>query len=83
MKVLIVETLLPILRNKITGWTVEDIDKYVPDKPIGLTPPADYSHAKVFTPFQALAEGWKLLGPPTEFKSVESFTVYEWWFTKE
>jgi hypothetical protein len=83
----------PTLRSEIEGWTFEDSDLLVrkeADRPgrifIGFTPsPRDLPHYE--TVLEMLADGWDLLGPPTD----ESWTTEEgkpvpqwgWWLTRK
>jgi hypothetical protein len=63
------------MRSDIWGWGGEDSDLFVQDKPIGLTPSPESHrglrrlddpdpHWNPKTVLEALADGWKLLGPP-------------------
>lgn len=81
MKVLIIETEGGSLRSKAIGWGEEDSDMFAPGKPIGLTPgPIPRSCPE--TVLEALADGWRLLGPPTRFES-DTRDDWKWWLTKE
>lgn len=82
MKVLIVETGGGTLRSKIHGWGEEDSDLFVHGQPIGLTP-GPKPRACPETVLEALADGWKLLGPPTAIDDVVIEDAWEWWLTKE
>ena len=66
MKVLIVSTSTSSLRSQIQGWSVEDSNLYVPNKPIGFTPGPDYNIVENSpkTILESLSYGWKLLAPP-------------------
>lgn len=84
-KVLIMSTQTSDLRSEAIGWSAEDSNLVRPG-PIGNSPgfPGPYSYP---TPVHALADGWRLLAPPTQFdvKSGNG-TVrreWEWWFTKD
>jgi len=90
MKVLIVSTDRADLRSEIWGWTSEDSSKYVPNKPIGLTPGPSYDKDiwRPNTILEALAYGWKLLAPPKEYElgTEEEYPnniAFEWWLTKD
>lgn len=89
-----VSTSGPTLRSEIVGWSFEDSDMLVrrstPDRPgrifIGFTP-APLDIPLYGTVLEMLADGWDLLGPPTD----ESWTneegneiqQYEWWLTSK
>lgn len=82
------------VRHEIEGWGYEDSDVLVrkqdPDRPgrifIGFTPsPKDIPHYG--TVLEMLADGWKLLGPPTEESWVndegKKIGQWGWWLTRE
>jgi hypothetical protein len=78
MKVLILETEQPNLRSEVLGWGEENSGLFVRNRPIGLTPGPKITYSPK-TVLEALADGWKLLGPP----QVENKrTLYTWWLTK-
>lgn len=77
MRVLIVNTSSPSLRAEIYGWGEEDSCLFVRNRPIGLTPGPKITYSPK-TVLEALADGWKLLGPP----QTENRTLYTWWLTK-
>jgi len=63
------------LRCPVIGWSSEDPDIYVPNKPIGMTPSP---HIRTYeTVLEAMADGWELLGPP-----VDDGTAVTWWLSK-
>lgn len=90
--VLIMTTERNSLRAEVVGWTYEKSSNVRPDmeKPIGISS-IDRSQVLRYPtydcPVRALANGWKLLVPPTSFtwKNDEGkeFTNFEWWFVKE
>lgn len=77
------------IRDEIDGWTIEDssllVRKEDPSRPgrifVGYTG-APRGIPLYGTVFEMLADGWKLLGPPTEATD-ESWTTWEWWLTRE
>lgn len=75
-EVLIVTSRGSTLRSEIIGWTREDPSKFVPGKPIGYTPSANF-RKHYDTVMEALAEGWRLLAPPT---GVDEYFV--WWLVR-
>ena len=77
-QVLIVETEKCGLRSNAVAWGAEDPSLYVHNKPVGLTPAAKFPHTYP-TPLAALADGWRLLSPPTEIAG----GGFEWWFVRE
>lgn len=77
MKVMVVSTYEADLRAEIWGWKEEDSSLYVPNKPIGMTPAPKYSAPG--TVLQALAEGWRLLGPPQIEGHYNEGTAWDWW----
>jgi hypothetical protein len=98
MKVLVVNTSSPSMRAEIWGWGGEDSDLYVPNKPIGMTPGPE-SHLGLRqldnpsprwnpkTVLEALADGWKLLGPPQLENLRKAYEDTEeswaWWLVRE
>lgn len=95
MKILVVSTSSPSMRAEIWGWGYEDSDLYVPDQPIGFTPspemglkaldnPSKEWHPK--TILEALANGWKLLGPPQLENARPAYAdedeSWAWWMSK-
>ena len=82
MEVLIVETDRACLRAEIWGWSHEDTSLFVPGKPIGMTP-GPKNFAKYDTVLGALADGWKMLGPPTQHNDAEHGKYATWWLTRE
>ncbi len=88
--VLSMGTTSPDLRSEVESWGSEDPRLYVHGKPIGLTPgtyksPDCPRHYK--TVLEAMADGWKLLGPPSSAPIVnsdgETFPQYDWWLVKD
>jgi hypothetical protein len=65
------------IRAEVTGWGQEAICKYARYKPIGYTPRPDISYSPS-TVFEALADGWDLIGQPTEDEDGE----WNWWLKK-
>lgn len=64
------------VRSEIVGWSFEDSDLFVPNKPIGLTP--SLKDQRYYNSIlEAIHDGWKLLGPPTEYDN-----YFDWWLTK-
>lgn len=82
MKVMTVSTAAPSLRDEIFGWSLENSDLFVRDKPIGRTP-TPLSGPYPNTILEALHDGWKLLGPPTRIKHDDGTESWEWWLTRE
>jgi len=81
MKVLVVSTSSPSMRAGIWGWDEENSDLYVRNKPIGFSPSgSSYSPNTIL---EALADGWKLLGPPQVEKAAKHVEFWTWWLTKE
>jgi hypothetical protein len=84
-KVLIMNTDVPSLRDEVWGWGSEDSSLFNPRKPIGFT--LGYSIPSYKTVLEALADGWKLLGPPQlenirpAYKEAEE--SWAWWLIKE
>jgi hypothetical protein len=78
VQVMVCETREPRMRSEIVGWSMEDSSLYVPDKPIGFTPSLFPCVRDPETILQALAEGWRLLGPPQKADD-----IFEWWLTRE
>jgi hypothetical protein len=67
------------LRSSADGWSAEDGDVINVDKVIGLSP--GYKGFCCYeTPMHAIADGWKLLAPPS---NLEYSDFYEWWFVKD
>lgn len=82
----------PSMRAQIHGWTFEDSDLLVrkddPSRPgrifIGYTPSPRLHYDTVL---EMLADGWELLGPPTnaswtneEGKQIDD---WDWWLTRK
>ena len=65
------------LRTEALGWNCEDPAKYVRGKPIGTTPACGFRHCYA-TVLEALASGWKLLGPP-----VPDEDGFSWWLVRD
>ena len=83
-QVLIAQSDSPSLRDEFNGWSYEDPWLFVPGKHIGATPGARFPLPN--TPLEALARGWKLLAPPSEY--TETYAdgdeqQWEWWFVRE
>ncbi len=82
-QILFMSTLRPDLRAEATGWSAEDPSQCFarPDvrthDQIGLIPGFRGSYTYQ-APLFALADGWKLLAPPTE-----DGTEWEWWFVRD
>lgn len=70
----------PTLRDEIFGWTTEDPSLYARGKMIGHTPSARESTPK--TIMEALANGWRLLGPPVMVND-NTTRYWDWWLVKE
>ena len=85
-KVLVMETETNSLRSTAQGWTYEDADYIDIHKHIGLSlgrHPSD-RYPTYDCPMKALADGWKLLVPPSgEFVISSNKTFYTWWFVKD
>ena len=83
-QVLIIETETESLRAACVGWTYEDSNLFIRNKPIGYTPSRTKYTPK--TVLEALADGWKLLSPPIcstyHFKHSDH-TYYSWWLVKD
>lgn len=90
-KVLILGTTFPDLRGTIIASSCEDSEHiydiwvhdkgYCPCDPIGTIPLKlipKTGKCSYDTVLHALADGWKLLGPPIE----KSCTYCEWWLVK-
>lgn len=84
----------PTLRHAIEGWTFEDSDLLVrraddshPGRIfIGFTPsPRNIPHYG--TVLEMLADGWDLLGPPTEAswtnEDGKKIEQWDWWLTRK
>ena len=96
--ILTVSTVRNSLRDEIVGWTLEqskNVDteqaqEYLVKYPgsggwkhIGLSGGiAGYRDVHFDCVLRALAYGWKLMAPPTEYKEGKT-TMYEWWLTKD
>ena len=61
-KVLVLDTYEDNLRSEVFGLGAENSDTYVPNQPVGMSPP----YHVPFYPnvLAALADGWRLLGSP-------------------
>lgn len=83
----------PTLRSRIEGWSFEDSDLFVrratrghPDDVfIGYTPsPNNIPHYE--TVLEMLADGWLMLGPPTDerWTTEEGLKIdqWGWWLTR-
>lgn len=67
----------PVIRSEVIGWQHEDITRFYRGKPIGFTsPPKNRYEPK--TVFEALADGWDLIGPPIEMDD----DTFEWWLKR-
>ena len=82
-KILIMTTSSNSMRSKAEGWSMEDSSLVNKDQRehIGLTPYKHEFHA-YDCPLRALANGWRLLAPPTEYTEAGLFVKFEWWFEK-
>ncbi len=76
--VLCVETERPTLRADIIGWSAEDPRKVV-EGPIGWTRRGELPEYDCV--LRALADGWRLLGPPTPQAYIGS--TCDWWLVKD
>jgi len=94
MQVAAVSTEHASVRSTIDGWTFEDASLFVPKTHpssqhtifIGYTPAP--KHIPTYgTILEMLADGWKLLGPPTqqslELANGDPHVSYEWWLTRD
>lgn len=70
------------LRATAEGWTAEDGDMIRPDKPIGLSPSPGGQWYCYKTPMHAIADGWRLMGPPTHETWPSGNVYYYWWFER-
>lgn len=86
---LIADTASPSLRSEAIGWSFEDISLVDPDqsKPIGLSP--SWQRGESCPTFdcvaRALANGWRLTGPPYSYQCEidgETKTYWTWWLSK-
>jgi len=71
----------PGLRDEVWGWTCEDPSLFVRGKMIGYTPSAKFYHSYK-TVLEALADGWKLLGPPQEIPN-DAEPAWDWWLVRD
>lgn len=78
MEILTVTTENPTLRSRIVGWTFEDTSLYRHDTARSPSGAGHNDHPE--TVFEALANGWRLLGPPTRMGHDR---IWDWWLTKE
>ena len=83
-KVLVMTTSGGSLRSEAEGWSAEDANLVVRNKPVGFTP----GILKVYptNPLFALADGWKLLAPPVKYQigtSAKPIYQWDWWFVKD
>jgi hypothetical protein len=84
-QVLIIQTAQCDLRSATDGWTHEDPSLYVKGKEIGYTP-TPWTQKKYSCVFEALADGWELIGPPVFIHSANTshfLDAWDWWLTKE
>ena len=93
-QVLTMETEGYTLRSEAVGWGAEDPRGAHPSKPVGIcgsmwhrpgefnTQPMREENAGFCypDPLRALADGWRLLAPPTEGVGADQ---WEWWFVRE
>lgn len=70
------------LRSEAEAWGCEDGDEIKITKDIGLSGPPNFFYAYKY-PMFAIANGWKLLGPPKEIDMGLKDKFYEWWFVKD
>lgn len=56
------------LRSSAEGWSCEDGDMIRAGKPIGLSPAPMGEWYCYGCPMFAIADGWRLMGPPIEDK---------------
>lgn len=77
-QVLTMSTTRVNLRDEATGWSCEDPSLYVAGKDTGFTPGVGFRY-RYSTPLAAMADGWRLLGPPDIAPDGE----VEWWFVRE
>ena len=91
-QVLTMETQGYSLRSEAIGWGAEDPRGAHPTKPVGIcgamwhrpgefsTQPNRGSNQGISypDPLRALADGWRLLAPPTE-----GADHWEWWFVRQ
>jgi hypothetical protein len=87
MKVLVMSTESASFRSEANGWGADDASTVVPGKPIGLSPgyKGNYCYD---CPLRAMADGWKLLAPPTTTyypanEHRQSYSETVWYFTKD
>lgn len=80
-KILTIGTVEPTLRAESDSIGAEDGDCIRQDKEIGFSP--DLRTPFYLTPMHAIADGWRLMGPPTEEKiGADNTPYYTWWFEK-
>lgn len=80
MKIMIASSRNDSLRADFEGWTEEDSNLFVPNKPIGMTPSPKYESPK--NALEALSTGWQLLGPPSKDYCEHTGVFWNWWFIK-
>lgn len=68
------------LRSDVQSWSCEDGDMYQHNKHIGLTGSPDQFYF-FKTVLEAIANGWTLLGPPTEIET-NGHSMYVWWLVR-
>ncbi len=65
-------------RSQVFGWSAEDPRLVEQGKPIGFTPGVKFFHTYE-TVMHALADGWRLLGPPSQAAKQE----WIWWLVRD
>lgn len=86
MKFLFMETAASDLRSMAHGWSHQDTEmvhtvSHRDHRHIGLVPswPRGVHRPCPEAPLYAIADGWKLMAPPT--KTADD--CFDWWFTRE
>lgn len=80
-KILILLTTGPTLRSSVEGSTCEDGDLIDTTKDIGFSRSPNYPNYP--SVMHAIADGWRLLGPPIRHTdSGKEWDEHEWWLEK-
>ena len=90
-QVLVMETRRSSMRSEVVGWTYEDPSLVKPGA-IGMSPSWSHEETRPLCDcvLRALAEGWRLLGPPISTRSyvppageTSLLGPWEWWLVRE
>lgn len=81
-ELLVLETQNASPRSEAIGWSFED-PSLIKAGPIGLSPSGMMPEHHYDCPMRALADGWRLLGPPQLQSTGKNAVAWVWYLERE